>query len=67
MKISDDKDLWVSWDDYNRLIERLALKVYESGYQFDQVLCLARGGLRPGDVMSRIFDQLLPRSRRHHP
>jgi hypothetical protein len=56
MKISDDKDLWVSWDDYNRLIERLALKVYESGYQFDQVLCLARGGLRPGDVMSRIFD-----------
>ncbi|MBP0599590.1 phosphoribosyltransferase [Herbaspirillum sp. LeCh32-8] len=56
MKISDDKDLWVSWEGYNRLIERLALKVYESGYQFDQVLCLARGGLRPGDVMSRIFD-----------
>lgn len=56
MKISDDKDLWVSWDDYNRSIEKLALKVYESGWQFDQVLCLARGGLRPGDVFSRIFD-----------
>jgi len=53
---STDKDLWVSWDEYHRLIERLALKVYESGWQFDQVLCLARGGVRPGDVFSRIFD-----------
>ena len=53
---STDKDLWVSWDEYNRLIERLALKVYESGWKFDQVLCLARGGVRPGDVFSRIFD-----------
>ena len=56
MPPSTDKDLWVSWDEYNRLIERLALKVYESGWKFDQVLCLARGGVRPGDVFSRIFD-----------
>ena len=35
---SNDKHLWVSWDDH-RLIERLA-----------------RGGVRPGDVFSRIFD-----------
>jgi hypoxanthine phosphoribosyltransferase len=53
---STDKDLWVSWDQYHRLIERLALSVYESGWKFDQVLCLARGGVRPGDVFSRIFD-----------
>jgi len=53
---STDKDLWVSWDEYHRMIERLALKVYESGWKFDQVLCLARGGVRPGDVFSRIFD-----------
>jgi hypoxanthine phosphoribosyltransferase len=53
---STQNDLWVSWDEYNRLIERLALKVYESGWKFDQVLCLARGGVRPGDVFSRIFD-----------
>jgi len=39
MKTSDDKDLWVSWDQYNRSIEKLALKVFESGWQFDQVLC----------------------------
>ena len=53
---STDKDLWVSWDEYHTLIERLALKVHESGWKFDQVLCLARGGVRPGDVFSRIFD-----------
>ena len=53
---STDKDLWVSWEDYHRLIERLALQVYESGWSFDAVLCLARGGVRPGDVFSRIFD-----------
>jgi uncharacterized protein len=53
---STDADLWVSWDDYNRLIEQLALTVHESGWKFDQILCLARGGLRVGDVLSRIFD-----------
>lgn len=53
---SDDQHLWVSWPDYHRAIEQLALLVHESGWQFDQVLCLARGGLRPGDVFSRLFD-----------
>ncbi|WP_144638604.1 phosphoribosyltransferase [Bordetella genomosp. 13] len=53
---STDRDLWVSWDQYHRLTERLALQVYESGWQFDLILCLARGGVRVGDVMSRIFD-----------
>ena len=49
------KDLSVSWDEYHRSIERLALKVHESGLQFDHILCLARGGLRIGDVFSRLF------------
>jgi len=53
---STDRDLWVSWEDYHRLIERLALRVYESGESFDKILCLARGGVRVGDVLSRIFD-----------
>lgn len=48
-------DLWVSWEDYDKAIEALALTVHASGWRFDQVLCLARGGLRPGDVFSRIF------------
>ena len=54
-KCSKD-DLWVTWDAYHRAIEQLALQVYESGWQFDQILCLARGGLRLGDVFSRIFN-----------
>ncbi|NLA51399.1 MAG: phosphoribosyltransferase [Alcaligenaceae bacterium] len=51
-----DTDLWISWSQYNRLIEELSLKVYESNYKFDTIVCLARGGVRVGDVMSRIFD-----------
>jgi hypoxanthine phosphoribosyltransferase len=50
------KDLWVSWDEYHRLIEELTAQVYESGYKFDCLLCLARGGLRVGDVISRVYD-----------
>ena len=46
----------VTWDAYNRLVERLALNVHESGYRFNQIICVARGGLRVGDVLSRIYD-----------
>jgi hypoxanthine phosphoribosyltransferase len=52
-------DLHVSWDDYNRLIERLAVIIHDSGWQFDAIICLARGGLRVGDALSRIFDKPL--------
>jgi len=51
--------LEVGWDEYNALIERLALIVHESGYGFDQIICIARGGLRVGDVLSRIYGQPL--------
>ena len=46
----------VSWDEYNTLVERLALQVHESGWRFNQVICIARGGLRVGDVLSRIYE-----------
>lgn len=59
MLTDDGKHLYVSWDEYHLLIERLALKVHNSGWQFDQILCLARGGMRPGDVLSRVFDKPL--------
>jgi uncharacterized protein len=59
MLTDDGKHLYVSWDDYHLLIERLALKVLASGWEFDQILCLARGGMRPGDVVSRVFDKPL--------
>lgn len=59
MLSEDGKHLYVSWDEYHALIEKLALKVYASGWEFDQILCLARGGVRPGDILSRIFDKPL--------
>lgn len=52
-------NLHVSWDQYNTIVERLALNVYESDFRFDQIICLARGGLRVGDVLSRIFEHPL--------
>lgn len=52
-------DLYVSWSDYYQKIEQLAAKVHESQWEFNQIVCLARGGLRVGDILSRIFDQPL--------
>lgn len=52
-------DLYVSWSEYHQKIEQLAAKIYESHWQFNQIVCLARGGLRVGDILSRIFDQPL--------
>ncbi len=50
------RHLYIDWEQYHRMIERLALQVHASGYRFDSLLCLARGGLRIGDVISRLFD-----------
>jgi uncharacterized protein len=52
-------DLHVSWSDYHRKIEQLAASIYQSGWEFDQILCLARGGLRVGDILSRIYHKPL--------
>jgi uncharacterized protein len=52
-------DLYVSWDEYHQTIEALAVQIHQSGWQFNQIVCLARGGLRVGDTLSRIFDQPL--------
>ena len=59
MLTEDGKHLYVSYDEYNNLIEKLAIKIHQSGWEFDTILCLARGGMRPGDVLSRIFDKPL--------
>jgi hypoxanthine phosphoribosyltransferase len=52
----DAGHVWISLDDYHRSIESLAKQVLASAWTFDHVLCLARGGLRPGDVFSRLFN-----------
>ncbi|MBK9521550.1 MAG: phosphoribosyltransferase [Rhodocyclaceae bacterium] len=55
----DGRHLRVNDSEYSSLVEALARKVRQSAWKFDIVLCLARGGLRPGDVLSRIFDKPL--------
>jgi hypoxanthine phosphoribosyltransferase len=57
MLTEDGKHLYVSYDEYHNLIEKLALKVFQSGWQFDTILCLARGGMRPGDILSPHLQQ----------
>jgi hypoxanthine phosphoribosyltransferase len=51
--------LHISWAQYDTLVERLALNVYQSGFDFNQIICVARGGLRVGDVLSRIYEKPL--------
>ncbi|BAB75403.1 phosphoribosyltransferase [Anabaena sp. FACHB-709] len=52
-------DLYVSWSEYHYKIEQLAAHIYQSGWKFNQIVCLARGGLRVGDIISRIYDKPL--------
>ena len=59
MLTEDGKHLYVSYDEYHNLIEKLAIQIHKSGWEFDTILCLARGGMRPGDILSRIFDKPL--------
>ena len=59
MLTEDGRHLYVSYDEYHNLIEKLAIKVHLSGWEFDTILCLARGGMRPGDILSRIFEKPL--------
>jgi uncharacterized protein len=49
-------DLYVSWSEYHQKIEQLAAKVHQSEWKFNQIICLAKGGLRVGDILARIFD-----------
>ena len=59
MLTEDGKHLYVSYDEYHNLIEKLAIKIHQSEWNFDTILCLARGGMRPGDILSRVFDKPL--------
>lgn len=48
-------ELYISWSEYHQKIEHLAAKIYQSGWQFNQIVCIAKGGLRVGDLLSRIY------------
>ena len=52
-------DLYLSWEQYHQNIEALAVKIYRSGWTFNQIVCLAKGGLRVGDILCRLYKQPL--------
>lgn len=45
----------VTWDEYLRLINELFVRIRASGFTPQQIVCIARGGLIPGDFASRVF------------
>ena len=49
----------IDWNQYRDLCERLVARVGASGWEFDSLLCLARGGMRPGDIFSRVYSKPL--------
>ena len=53
------RHLHVTQEHYDALIEQLILNVDRAGYRFDTILCLARGGMRVGDIFSRVYDMPL--------
>ena len=52
-------ELVVTWEQYHRLIDHLALQLHAAAVGFDQLVALSRGGLRVGDLLSRLFDKPL--------
>jgi hypoxanthine phosphoribosyltransferase len=59
MLTEDGKHLYVSYDEYHNLIEKLAIKVHQSGGSSTPSCAWHAGGMRPGDILSRIFDKPL--------
>ena len=50
-----DNKLIVSWDEYNKTVENLAIQVHDSGFKVDLLVGIMRGGAPIIDVLSRIF------------
>lgn len=53
------RDLHIGWAEYHQKIEQLAVQIYQSNWHFDQIVCIAKGGLRVGDILARIYDRPL--------
>ncbi len=49
-------DLHITWDEYHKKTEDLAIQINKDGWDFNQVVCIAKGGMRVGDIIARIFD-----------
>ena len=53
-KMSEEK-LYIGWDDYTKVIEKLCIQVDESGYKPTVLIGIMRGAGLAIDLMSRIF------------
>ena len=53
-------DLHISWEEYNKKTEQLAAMVYKDAWEFNQVVCIAKGGMRVGDIMAIMSPTLIP-------
>ena len=47
--------LIIDWKQYNLIVEKLAVKIFESGYKPTMLIGIMRGGAPIIDVLSRIF------------
>ena len=47
--------LIVDWNEYNKTVEKLAIQIYESGYEPTLLVGIMRGGAPMIDLLSRLF------------
>lgn len=57
--VTEQKYLNVTWDDFNKRILQLSLTIAKSKWEPDHIVCIGRGGLYPGDALSRLFKKPL--------
>lgn len=51
--------LYVSWPEYHQKIETLAISIDRSGWEFETIVAIAKGGLRVGDILCRLYGKPL--------
>ena len=49
------KKLIIDWEEYNLIVEKLAIQIYDSGFKPDLLIGIMRGGAPIIDVLSRVF------------
>ena len=47
--------LIIDWKEYNQIVEKLAIQIYDSGFKPDLLIGIMRGGAPIIDVLSRVF------------
>ena len=50
-----DNKLIIDWKEYNLIVEKLAVKIHESGFKPTMLIGIMRGGAPIIDVLSRVF------------